>query len=236
MPVANEFGSRDIGFTAHETPAGQMLLMSESIILEVLDADGQPVAPGETGRGGDDRPVLRGPALHPLPHRRHGAHEPTSAARDGRGLHVIAEVVGRKTDFVVRADGTIMHALAVIYVLRAHRGRRPSSSSSSTTLRDVEVLVVPGAALERAQRAQAIEAGLRPRLGHDVRVEVRAGRRDRAGGLGQAPLRGQPRAAGRRTGARDCRHTEIDDTNHERHRSGPAARCATSPGARASAA
>jgi phenylacetate-CoA ligase len=42
VPVANEFGSRDIGFTAHETPHGQMLLMSESIILEVLDAAGQP--------------------------------------------------------------------------------------------------------------------------------------------------------------------------------------------------
>ena len=26
VPVANEFGSRDIGFTAHETPSGQMLL------------------------------------------------------------------------------------------------------------------------------------------------------------------------------------------------------------------
>ena len=37
VPVANEFGSRDIGFTAHESPHGQMLLMSESIILEVLD-------------------------------------------------------------------------------------------------------------------------------------------------------------------------------------------------------
>ncbi len=49
VPVANEFGSRDIGFTAHETPQGQLLLMSESIILEVLDEQGQPVAPGETG-------------------------------------------------------------------------------------------------------------------------------------------------------------------------------------------
>ena len=47
--MANEFGSRDIGFTAHEAPGGQMLLMSESHIIEVLDEAGQPVAPGETG-------------------------------------------------------------------------------------------------------------------------------------------------------------------------------------------
>src|SRR6266705_5877706 len=49
VPAANEFGSRDIGFTAHEAPHGQMLLMSESIILEVLDKAGHPVAPGELG-------------------------------------------------------------------------------------------------------------------------------------------------------------------------------------------
>ncbi len=64
-PVANEFGSRDIGFTAHETPQGQMLLMSESIILEVLDDAGQPVAPGEmgeavmTGLCSDAQPFIR---------------------------------------------------------------------------------------------------------------------------------------------------------------------------------
>src|SRR5574337_1009063 len=48
-PVANEFGSRDIGFTAHETPQGQMLLMSESIVLEVLDPEGRPVPLGQAG-------------------------------------------------------------------------------------------------------------------------------------------------------------------------------------------
>jgi phenylacetate-CoA ligase len=47
----------------------QMLLMSESHIVEVLDAAGQPVRPA-SGRGGDHRPDFRGPALHPLPDRR----------------------------------------------------------------------------------------------------------------------------------------------------------------------
>ena len=55
VPVANEFGSRDIGFTAHETPQGQMLLMSESIILEVLDQQGSPVPRRRARRSGDDR-------------------------------------------------------------------------------------------------------------------------------------------------------------------------------------
>ena len=40
----------------------------------------------------------------------------------GRGLHVLGEVAGRSTDFVVSPDGRMMHALAVIYVLRATEG------------------------------------------------------------------------------------------------------------------
>ena len=45
-PAANEFGSRDVGFTAHETPEGQLLLLSENIILEVLGPDGRAVPDG----------------------------------------------------------------------------------------------------------------------------------------------------------------------------------------------
>ena len=36
----------------------------------------------------------------------------------GRGLPVLAEIEGRSTDFVKAADGTVLHGLALIYVLR----------------------------------------------------------------------------------------------------------------------
>lgn len=120
-PVANEFGSRDIGFTAHESPEGQMLLLSESMILEVLDSQGQAVAPGETGEA-----VITGLCSQAQPFIRYRTGDMVKASSEqckaGRGLHVIDEVVGRSTDFIVAADGTIMHALAVIYVLRAIEG------------------------------------------------------------------------------------------------------------------
>lgn len=120
-PVANEFGSRDIGFTAHESPEGQMLLLSESMILEVLDSHGQAVAPGETGEA-----VITGLCSQAQPFIRYRTGDMVKASAEqclaGRGLHVIDEVVGRSTDFIVAADGTIMHALAVIYVLRAIEG------------------------------------------------------------------------------------------------------------------
>ena len=143
VPAANEFGSRDIGFTAHETPQRQMLLMSESIILEVLDREGRPVPPGELGEA-----VMTGLCSDAQPFIRYRTGDMVrmgaEGCRDGRGLHVLSEVLGRTTDFVVRSDGTIMHALAVIYVLRAVEGIAEFKFIQHT-VRDVEVLVVPGA-------------------------------------------------------------------------------------------
>lgn len=169
-PVANEFGSRDIGFTAHEAPGGQMLLMSESIVLEVLDAAGQPAAPGQLGEA-----VMTGLCSDAQPFIRYRTGDMVRLSdepdRGGRGLHVIAEVVGRRTDFLVRPDGTIMHALAGIYVLRATEGVAEFKLVQHTR-HELEVLVVPGPSW-RETGAQAIESGLQQRLGADVRVRVR---------------------------------------------------------------
>lgn len=169
VPVANEFGSRDIGFTAHETPHGQMLLMSESILLEVLDPQGNPVAPGEMGEA-----VMTGLCSEAQPFIRYRTGDMVRMSpepdKDGRGLHVIAEVMGRQTDFLVRADGTIMHALAGIYVLRAVDGVGEFKLIQHDRL-DLEVLVVPNGRW-RPDMIQAIESGLRQRLGEEVRIRV----------------------------------------------------------------
>jgi phenylacetate-CoA ligase len=169
-PVANEFGSRDIGFTAHEAPGGQMLLMSESIVLEVLDEAGNPVPAGELGEA-----VMTGLCSDAQPFIRYRTGDmvrmSTEPDRGGRGLHVIAEVVGRRTDFLVRADGTIMHALAGIYVLRATAGVAEFKLVQHD-LHDLEVIVVAGPGWTPSAERSVVD-GLQQRLGHDVRVTVR---------------------------------------------------------------
>jgi phenylacetate-CoA ligase len=168
--VANEFGSRDIGFTAHEAPSGQMLLLSEHIVMEALDPQGNPVRAGEIGEA-----VLTGLCSEAQPFIRYRTGDMVRIAdetcRDGRGLHVIAEVVGRTTDFVVRADGTIMHALAVIYVLRGVEGVAEFKVIQHEVDR-IEVLVVAGAGWS-PERAAEIRRGLQARLGVAARIEVR---------------------------------------------------------------
>ncbi|PWG62679.1 phenylacetate--CoA ligase family protein [Spiribacter halobius] len=169
VPVANEFGSRDIGFTAHESPAGQMLLCSESIILEVLDPQGEPVAPGEVGEA-----VMTGLCSEAQPFLRYRTGDMVrvsgAACREGRGLHVIDEVVGRSTDFVVRADGAVMHALSVIYVLRDLEGIAEFRFIQHR-VDEAEILVVPGAGWD-ATTAEQARNGLRARLGREVRVRI----------------------------------------------------------------
>lgn len=170
VPVANEFGSRDIGFTAHEAPGDVMLLLSESHVLEVLDDDGNPCAPGIAGEA-----VITGltSTAQPFIRYRTGDVVMLSAHRDpgGRGLHVLEAVSGRQTDFVVHEDGTIMHALAVIYVLRAVDGVDRFKCIQHTR-RAMEVFVVPNAHWQ-ADAAQQIERGLRARLGEGVAIELR---------------------------------------------------------------
>jgi phenylacetate-CoA ligase len=169
-PVANEFGSRDIGFTAHEAPGGQMLLMSESHIIEVLDEAGQPVAPGEAGEA-----VITGLASAAQPFIRYRTGDvlrlSSEPAAGGQGLHVIAEVTGRQTDFVVAADGRVMHALAVIYVLRAAPGIAQFKCIQHALDR-MEVQIVPAANWNEAAR-DAVIAGLRARLGDALQVDLR---------------------------------------------------------------
>ncbi|MCP3870067.1 MAG: phenylacetate--CoA ligase family protein [Gammaproteobacteria bacterium] len=169
VAVANEFGSRDLGFTAHENSRGQLLLMSESIVLEVLDEQGHPVKPGETGEA-----VITALESFAQPFIRYRTGDVVrlsdESCEEGRGLHVLGEVMGRTTDFIVGVDGTIMHALAVIYILRAIDGVAEFKIIQHT-VKDIEVRVVPNARWRDEGRLE-IETGLKKRLGQEVRVDL----------------------------------------------------------------
>ena len=95
-------------------------LLSESNILEVLDSEGNPVKPGEMGEAVMTG-LFRSTALHSLSYG-DMVKLPTDLDKDGRGLHVIEEVVGRNTDFLIHENGSIVHALAAIYILRETGG------------------------------------------------------------------------------------------------------------------
>lgn len=116
-PVANGYGGRDAGFIAHECPSGGMHLSYEDIVVEIIDKEGNPLPPGEAG---EIVVTHLGTSEFPFVRYRTGDIAVLSDKRCacGRGLPMLESIEGRSTDFVVAADGTMMHGLALIYILR----------------------------------------------------------------------------------------------------------------------
>ena len=167
-PVANGYGGRDAGFIAHQCPHGGMHISAEDIIVEILDPQGHPLPPGEPGEI-----VVTHLATSAFPFIRYrtgdiGALDP-EGCRCGRGLPLLKSIEGRSTDFVVAKDGTIMHGLALIYVLReiaavdAFKIVQHSLDHTAVEL----VLDPPGLTAELSAR---ITRGLQARLGAGVRI------------------------------------------------------------------
>jgi phenylacetate-CoA ligase len=50
VPVVNEYGSSEIGIIAFENPKGEWLVNSETLFVEILDENNQPVPHGQEGK------------------------------------------------------------------------------------------------------------------------------------------------------------------------------------------
>jgi len=168
-PVANGYGGRDAGFIAHECPAGGMHISAEDIVVEIVDADGRQKPPGESGEI-----VVTHLATSGFPFVRYRTGD--IGALDervcpcGRGLPMLKEIEGRTTDFVVAQDGTVMHGLALIYVVRELPGIRKFKIVQET-VDHTKVMLVPEGSLD-ASVAQRIREGMKRRLGAGVSVDV----------------------------------------------------------------
>jgi phenylacetate-CoA ligase len=116
-PVANGYGGRDAGFIAHQCPHGAMHITAEDIVVEIVGEDGAVLPSKEQGEI-----VITHMSTGDFPFVRYRTGDVGSLSTDlcpcGRGLPLLAEIEGRSTDFVKAVDGTVLHGLALIYVLR----------------------------------------------------------------------------------------------------------------------
>ena len=116
-PVANGYGGRDAGFIAHECPEGSLHITAEDMVLEIVDPSGRVLPAGQSGEI-----VITHLYTSEFPFVRYRTGDigvvDDKPCACGRGLPVLASVEGRSTDFVTAADGTVLHGLALIYVLR----------------------------------------------------------------------------------------------------------------------
>lgn len=167
--VANGYGGRDAGFIAHECPEGGMHITADDIIVELIAADGTPVPQGQAGEI-----VITHLATRDFPFIRYRTGDvavlDTARCPCGRGLPLLKDLQGRTTDFVVAADGTVMHGLALVYIVRDLVGVESFKIVQESRERTTVQLVVN----DRFDRGNAsgIIAAFRQRLGPAVEVNV----------------------------------------------------------------
>jgi phenylacetate-CoA ligase len=167
--VANGYGARDAGFVAHECPRGGMHIMAEDVIVEIIDGGGRVLPPGRAGEI-----VITHLASGDFPFIRYRTGDvgvlDDADCPCGRGLPLLREIQGRSTDFVVAQDGTVMHGLSLIYVLRELPGiAQFRITQESKTLTRVELVRGPDFSPDTVSK---IKAGLAARLGPAVTIEV----------------------------------------------------------------
>jgi len=168
-PVANGYGSRDAGFIAHECPQGGMHITAEDIIVEIVSPNGKSLLPGESGEI-----VVTHLATEDFPFIRYRTGDigilNTNICSCGRGLPMLQEIQGRSTDFLTAQDGTIMHGLALVYILRD----LPQISAfkivqESLDLTTVYIVSKDGLSQEIKE---SIKQGFRSRLGKNVKISI----------------------------------------------------------------
>lgn len=170
-PVANGYGSRDAGFIAHQCPSGSMHISAEDLIVEIIDKDGNVVADGEKGEI-----VITHMATSDFPFVRYRTGDiaalDTKSCTCGRGLPVLKDIEGRTTDFVVAANGTMMHGLALIYILRELDGIEEFKIIQESKLHTrVDIVPAKGNSISK-EITDDIVSGFKARLGGEVVVDV----------------------------------------------------------------
>ena len=167
--VANGYGGRDAGFIAHECPAGNMHLTADDIVVEIVNDAGQVQPPGVAGEI-----VVTHLSTSDFPFIRYRTGDigvlGATPCGCGRGLPLLQDIQGRSTDFVVAADGTVMHGLSLIYILRDLVGVQSFKVVQETRALTRVLLVVDYSFAPDA--VTHIISGFKQRLGSEVSVVV----------------------------------------------------------------
>lgn len=167
--VANGYGGRDAGFIAHECPAGNMHLTADDIVVEIVDEAGGVQPAGTAGEI-----VVTHLSTNDFPFIRYRTGDigvlGATPCSCGRGLPLLKDIQGRSTDFVVSADGTVLHGLSLIYILRDLNGVQ-SFKVIQESKALTRVLLVTDANFSNTS-VDLIVKGFKKRLGAEVKVQV----------------------------------------------------------------
>jgi phenylacetate-CoA ligase len=146
-----------------------MHITAEDLIVEIIDSEGKVLPPGQSGEI-----VITHLATKDFPFIRYRTGDigilDENACPCGRGLPLLKEIQGRTTDFVVARDGTVMHGLALIYILRDLPGIK-AFKIIQESLDRTRVLLATDCQFDEQNCAEII-TGFKQRLGQSVKIEI----------------------------------------------------------------
>ena len=163
-PVSIEYGARDAGLIALECPSGGLHIPAEGMIVEIDGAGSE--------RSGEIVITNLYSIAMPIIRYRTGdvGEMDQTPCSCSRGLPRLKRVEGRQTDFLVTEDGRLVHALAIIYVLREIPAIRAFQVTQESISRLV-IHLVPEGSISASDR-QTIQAKAKRLLGHEVEIVI----------------------------------------------------------------
>lgn len=168
VDLVDIYSAREVGYIALQCPLHPHYhVQEENLLLEVLDADGHPCAPGVPGR-------VVVTALHkfamPLIRYEIGDYAvPGEPCSCGRGLRVLTEVLGRTRNMLHLPNGEQRWPLCDLVGLPGVPGILQYQLVQKS-LQDIEVRLVAGAGWSRELEPR-LAGIIQQRLGHAFRLE-----------------------------------------------------------------
>jgi phenylacetate-CoA ligase len=169
-PVLNRYGSREVGLVASECPERTGLHINmDNVVVEILGPDSDPVPAGESGDivvtdlWNYGMPLIR----YRMEDRGHFLPETCSC---GRTLPLMGQVEGRRSDFLVAADGKLVHGeyyTHLLYGIPAIRKFQLVQESLELVTLKLEL----GGSLEEGL-LQNLERTIADSLGPQVKVQI----------------------------------------------------------------
>jgi phenylacetate-CoA ligase len=158
-PVFNRYGCREVGNIAHECEAHQGLhILAENNLLELIDNNGAPVAPGQVGRV-----VVTNLNNYAMPLIRYENGDMGIASAHacicGRGLPLLDSVVGRTIDTISSPSGKLLHGEFFTHLFYKVPGVAQFRVVQNT-IRDLLVQIVPREGFDQQTAAVFLEKSI----------------------------------------------------------------------------
>lgn len=170
VPVVDVYSSNEVGNIALQCPqSGLYHIQSESLLVEVLDAAGEPCAPGTVGRVVVT--TLHGFAMPLLRYELRDYAEVAGPCACGRGLPTLRRIQGRVRNMLVTPQGEIRWPLVGFAEYRKHAPVRQYQIAQLAP-DQIEFRLVTERPLVQGEE-EALASILRSNLGDFARIDFR---------------------------------------------------------------